>query len=51
MSSNIVCKAIELAGKKHILFGRKKENTAEFGYDMFNFNGSSGQYQLVDISN
>ena len=35
-------KAIELAGKKHILYGRVKENTAEFGYDMFNFNSSSG---------
>ncbi|MHB8279288.1 MAG: hypothetical protein ACYDIA_16785 [Candidatus Humimicrobiaceae bacterium] len=37
-----------MAGKKHILYGRNKENTAEFGYDMFNFNSSGGQYQLVD---
>ena len=48
MSSSIISKAIKLAGKKHILFGRKKENTAEFGYNMFNFNSSSGQYKLVD---
>ena len=44
----ITRKAIELAGKKHILYGRNKGNTAEFGYDMFNFNSSGGQYQLVD---
>jgi trimethylamine---corrinoid protein Co-methyltransferase len=44
----IISKAIESAGKKHILYGRKKENTAEFGYDMFNFNSSSGQYMIVD---
>jgi trimethylamine--corrinoid protein Co-methyltransferase len=46
--SNVVGKAIELAGKKHILYGRKKGNTAEFGYNMFNFNGSSGQYKLIN---
>lgn len=44
----VTCKAIELAGKKHILYGRAKENMAEFGYDMFNFNSSSGQYMIID---
>lgn len=46
--AEITKKAIELAGKKHILYGRDRKNTAEFGYDMFNFNSSTGQYQLVD---
>jgi trimethylamine---corrinoid protein Co-methyltransferase len=41
-------KAIDLSGKKHILFGRDRQKTAEFGYDMFNFNGSAGQYQIID---
>lgn len=48
MPPDIISKALKLAGKKHILYGRKRENTAEFGYDMFNFNGSSGQYKLLD---
>lgn len=47
----ITKKAVELSGKRHILYGRNKNNTAEFGYDMFNFNGSVGQYQLIDQLN
>ena len=31
MPLNVISKALGLAGKKHILYGRKKENTAEFG--------------------
>ncbi len=46
--AEITKKAIELAGKQHILYGRNKDNRAEFGYGMFNFNSSAGQYQLVD---
>lgn len=43
-----ISKALEIAEKKHILYGRNRGNTAEFGYDMFNFNSSSGQYQVVN---
>lgn len=50
-SAEITKKAIELSNKKHILYGRDKKNTAEFGYDMFNFNGSVGQYQIIDNRN
>lgn len=46
--SEVTKKAIELAGNKHILYGRNRDNTAEFGYNMFNFNSSAGQYQLLD---
>ena len=48
MPPDVISKAIQIAGKKHILYGREKANTAEFGYDMFNFNGSSGQYKLFN---
>lgn len=48
MPPAVIDKALKLAGKKHILYGRDKKNTAEFGYDMFNFNSSSGQYNLLD---
>lgn len=48
MPPAVIDKAIALAGKKHILYGRNKENTAEFGYNMFNFNSSSGQYNFLD---
>jgi len=44
----MVLGAIKKAGKKHILYGRDRDKTAEFGYNMFNFNGSSGQYQIID---
>ncbi|MBM3705498.1 MAG: hypothetical protein FJW66_03135 [Actinobacteria bacterium] len=44
-------KAIEMAAKTHILYGRDKSKTAEFGYEMFNFNSSGSQYQLVDEEN
>lgn len=44
----VILKAIDSAGKKHILYGRDKNNKAEFGYNKFNFNGSGGQYQLID---
>ncbi|MBN2323262.1 MAG: trimethylamine methyltransferase family protein [Spirochaetes bacterium] len=43
-----VMRAIETAGKRHILYGRDRSNTAEFGYGKYNFNGTSGQYQIVD---
>jgi len=48
MSPDVISKALKMAGKKHILYGREKENTAEFGYDMFNFNSSSGQYKSLN---
>ena len=44
----LVMEAIETAGKRHILYGLDRRKQAEFGYDMFNFNGSSGQYQIVE---
>jgi len=44
----MVEKAIETAGKKCILYGRNRNNKAEFGYGMFNFVTTSGQYQIVD---
>lgn len=43
-----VMKAVETAGKRHVLYGRDRKNMAEFGYGKFNFNGTSGQYQIVD---
>jgi trimethylamine--corrinoid protein Co-methyltransferase len=43
-----VLRAVESAGKRHILYGLDRNNRAEFGYGMFNFNGTSGQYQIVD---
>lgn len=48
VSADLVEKSIKNAGKKHILYGRNKENKAEFGYDMFNFNGSSGQFAIIN---
>ncbi|MCL5987137.1 MAG: trimethylamine methyltransferase family protein [Actinobacteria bacterium] len=48
LPAEITKKAIELAGKQHILYGRDRNNVAEFGFGMFNFNGSAGQYQLID---
>ena len=47
-NEEMINKAIENATKKHILYGRDRKKTAEFGYNNFNFNGSSGQYQIVD---
>jgi trimethylamine--corrinoid protein Co-methyltransferase len=44
----LIMNAVETAGKKHILYGLDRSKQAEFGYDMFNFNGSSGQYQIVE---
>jgi len=46
--NDTVLRAIESAGKRHILYGLDRNNKAEFGYGMFNFNGTSGQYQIVD---
>jgi len=48
LPGQLVLDSIERSGKKHILYGRDRDKKAEFGYDMFNFNGSSGQYQIVD---
>jgi len=48
LPGQLVLDSIERSGKKHILYGRDRNKKAEFGYDMFNFNGSSGQYQIVD---
>ncbi|MCL4416025.1 MAG: trimethylamine methyltransferase family protein, partial [Actinobacteria bacterium] len=42
LPAEITKKAIELAGKQHILYGRDRNNVAEFGFGMFNFNGSPG---------
>lgn len=44
----LVSEAVAAAGKKHILYGLDRNRQAEFGYDMFNFNGSSGQYQVQE---
>jgi trimethylamine--corrinoid protein Co-methyltransferase len=44
----LTLRAIAQAGRKHVLYGRDRRKTAEFGHDMFNFNGSSGQYRVVD---
>jgi trimethylamine--corrinoid protein Co-methyltransferase len=44
----IVMRAVSQAGKRHVLYGRDRNKTAEFGYDRFNFNGSSGQHQVLD---
>ena len=44
----LVMESVGSAGKKHILYGRDRDKRAEFGYHMFNFNGSSGQYQIVE---
>jgi trimethylamine--corrinoid protein Co-methyltransferase len=49
--SEVTAKAIGSAGKKHILYGRDREKKVEFGYGMFNFNSTAGQYQLVDQRN
>ena len=48
LPGQLILDSIEKSGKKHILYGRDRSKKAEFGYDMFNFNGSSGQYQIVD---
>jgi len=45
---DIIEKAIKLAGKKHILYGRDHNNAANFGYGSFNFNGSGGQTTIID---
>jgi len=47
-SEETVMKAIETAGKQHVLYGLDRKNMAEFGHGKFNFNGTSGQYQIVD---
>jgi trimethylamine:corrinoid methyltransferase-like protein len=44
----LVRNSIKIAEKKHILYGLNKDNKAEFGYGMLNFNGSGEQYQIVD---
>jgi trimethylamine--corrinoid protein Co-methyltransferase len=46
---DVTIRMIAQAGKQHVLYGRDRRKTAEFGYDMFNFNGSSGQYRLIDF--
>ncbi len=50
-SEYVVNKGIELANKKHIIYGRDKEKIGLFGYDEFNFNGSSGQFSIIDQKN
>lgn len=50
-SEAVLKKAIRLANKKHIIYGRDKEKTARFGYDEFNFNGSGGQFNIIDQKN
>lgn len=47
-SRELVLDSIKRSNKKHILYGRDRNNKAEFGYDMFNFNGSSGQHLILD---
>ncbi|GAH86736.1 unnamed protein product, partial [marine sediment metagenome] len=47
-SRELVLDAIKESNKKHILYGRNRNNKAEFGYNMFNFNGSSGQHLILD---
>jgi trimethylamine---corrinoid protein Co-methyltransferase len=48
LDEEIVNRAINIASKKHILYGRDKNKKAEFGYGMYNFQGSAGQYQILD---
>lgn len=48
LNEEIINKAIKDANKKHILYGRDRNKTSKFGYNTVNFNGSSGQYQIVD---
>ena len=48
LPGQLVLDSISKACKKHILYGRDRSKRAEFGYGFFNFNGSSGQYQIVD---
>ncbi len=47
-TADIVLEAVSSAGKQHVLYGRNRSKTAEFGCGMFNFNGSSGQFQICD---
>jgi trimethylamine--corrinoid protein Co-methyltransferase len=47
-SRELVLDSIEKSNKKHILYGRNRTNKAEFGYNKFNFNGSSGQHLILD---
>ena len=44
----VIVRAVSQAGKQHLLYGRDRAKTAEFGEDRFNFNGSSGQHQVLD---
>jgi trimethylamine--corrinoid protein Co-methyltransferase len=46
--ADLVLDSVSRAGKQHILYGMNRDNKAEFGYGMFNFNGSSGQFQICD---
>ncbi len=48
---DVLRKGIELANKKHIIYGRDKKRTGRFGYGEFNFNGSSGQFAIIDQLN
>lgn len=50
-SEEVLIKGIGLANKKHIIYGRDREKTAKLGYDEYNFNGSSGQYMIIDQIN
>jgi trimethylamine---corrinoid protein Co-methyltransferase len=47
----LVTRAISQVGKTHVLYGRDRGKAAEFGHDRFNFNGSSGQHQVLDWEN
>ena len=47
-TADIVLEAVSSAGKQHVLYGRNRSKTVEFGCGMFNFNGSSGQFQICD---
>jgi trimethylamine--corrinoid protein Co-methyltransferase len=46
--TGFVADALGKAGRRHILYGLDRENQAEFGYNRFNFNGSSGQSLILE---
>ena len=48
--SHLVLDAVGGAEKQHVLYGMDRSKRAEFGRGMFNFNGSSGQFQIGGLS-
>lgn len=48
LPENLVLESIEKAGNKHIIYGRDKQKTAEFGYGKQIFLSSGGQYLWIE---